>query len=110
MGQGLLERAEMKREQTDSETLPPPSPDAWNPLPPSPDYWHQKPLSPPNDPAFKGSPKDPNIKMFSKDPTSKSKEPSTWQIIVFFGICFIPYVLFTMAVTPVDKCKNPDTR
>ena len=110
MGQGLLERAEMKREQTGTNSLPPspdswpplpPSHDSWDPLPPSPDSLHQVPKSTPKDPAFKVS---------SKDATSKPKELSQWQIIIravfSLGVGLIPWVFFFMAVIPPDKCNG----
>ena len=137
MGWGLLERADMKREQTASNTLPPssdswqplpPSPDSWNSLPPSPGPLNQVPQAPSKDPTFKGSSKESTSKGSSKDPTFKgssidptsresskdpSKEPSKCRMISslvsFLGVLFIPWVLLVMAV---DKrsTREPDHR
>ena len=108
MGLGLLERADMKKEQTSYNPLPPsldswqhvtPSPHSWNPLAPSPDSFNQVPHAPSKDlpfkessevptseesskvPTSKRSSKDSTFKPSSKDPTSKSKKPSMFRII-----------------------------
>ena len=131
MGWGLLGRADMKREQTGLNPLPPspdswkplppspdsfkplpPSPDSWNPLPPSPHSSNQVPNSPPKDHPFKGSSKDPSSKSSSNDPTLKSDEPTKWQIInrivVSLGLGVIPWILWFMALYAMGKCKNKE--